>query len=50
MENVEVDIDKVKIVVYFEVIEIFEDIDPYPVLLGINWLFDDNFIRNLKQW
>ena len=46
---VEVDINVVKEVADFEVIEILEDINPYAALLGIVWAFGNNSILNLKQ-
>jgi hypothetical protein len=36
LQNVEIDLVGVKTVVYFEVIEIMGEKDPYPNLLGIN--------------
>ena len=33
----------------FEVIEIFDDINPYPVLLGIDWATNMNGVINLKK-
>ena len=33
----------------FEVIEIFDDSNPYPVLLGIDWVIDMNGVINLKK-
>ena len=48
MENTEVDIDGVKTIANFEVIEILEDTNPYPTLLGIEWMFDNNAILDLK--
>lgn len=47
-----------KIVVYitgfkvradFEVIQIVEDVDPYPTLLGLDWAIDMGGIINLKK-
>jgi hypothetical protein len=49
LEQVEVNIEGVKTKVYFEVIEIMDDSDPYPTLLGIDWAFDNNAVLNLKQ-
>jgi hypothetical protein len=37
LEQVEVNIEGVKTKEYFEVIEIMDDSDPYPSLLGIDW-------------
>ena len=33
----------------FEVIEIVDDNNPYPTLLGINWATDMNRVINLKK-
>ena len=33
----------------FEVIEIVEDVDPYPVLLGLDWAIDMGGVINLKK-
>ena len=33
----------------FEVIEIIDDNTPYPMLLGIDWAFDNQAIINLKK-
>ena len=34
----------------FEVIEIVDDRNPFPVLLGIDWASDMNGVINLKKW
>jgi hypothetical protein len=39
---VEVNIEGVKTKADFEVIEIMDDSNPYPSLLGIDWEFDNN--------
>jgi hypothetical protein len=49
LEQVEVNIEGVKTKAYFEVIEIMDDSDPYPALLGIDWEFDNNVMLNLKK-
>jgi hypothetical protein len=49
LEQVEVNIEGVKTKVDFEVIEIMDDSDPYPALLGIDWAFDNNAVLNLKK-
>jgi hypothetical protein len=41
-------IDGVSSVAYFEVIEIVDDSQPYIVLMGIEWSFDNQEIINLK--
>ena len=40
LPKVMVDIVGVKVLVDFEVIEIVEDADPYPALLGLDWAID----------
>ena len=50
LNDVEVNIDGVKIVVKFEVIEILEDVYPYLEMFGIDWAFGNNFILNLNEW
>jgi hypothetical protein len=49
LEQVEVNIEGVKTKDDFEVIEIMDDSDPYPALLGIDWAFDNNAVLNLKK-
>jgi hypothetical protein len=49
LEQVEVNIEGVKTKVDFEVIEIMDESDPYPTLLGIDWAFDNNVVLNLKK-
>ena len=49
LNDVEVNIDGVKIVVKFEVIEILEDAYPYLEMFGIDWAFENNFILNLNE-
>jgi hypothetical protein len=34
---------------YFEVIEIVDDNQPYPTLMGLEWAFDNQDIINLKR-
>ena len=43
------DIDSVSMRGDFEVIEIFNDRNPYPTLLGIDWATDMNGFINLKK-
>jgi hypothetical protein len=43
-----VDLDRVRTKEKFEVIEIVDDTTPYPVLLGMDWVFDNQDIINLK--
>ena len=44
-----VDITGVKVWADFEVIQIVEDVDPYPMLLGLDWAIDMGGIINLKK-
>jgi len=46
---VEIDIAGVKSVVYFEVIEIMGDKDPYPELLGIDWAYENYVVIDLNK-
>jgi hypothetical protein len=46
---VEVNIEGVKTKVDFEVIEIMDESNPYPSLLGIDWAFENNVVLNLKK-
>jgi hypothetical protein len=34
---------------YFEVIEIVDDSQPYPAVVGLEWAFDNQEIINLKE-
>ena len=47
--NVMVDIIGVKALADFEVIEIVEDMDPYPALLGLHWAINIEGVINLKN-
>jgi len=49
LQGVTVDIEGVNAQVDFEVIEIINDSNPYPVLLGIDWATDMNGLINLKK-
>ena len=44
-----VDIEGVSVLVDFEVIEIVDESNPYPTLLGIDWATDMNRVINLKK-
>ncbi len=44
-----VDIGGASALVDFEVIEIVDDINPYLMLLGIDWTTDMNGVINLKE-
>jgi hypothetical protein len=50
MEQVEVKIEVMKTKKNFEVIEIMDDSYPYPMLLLIDWEFDNNGNLNLNKW
>ena len=47
--SVPVDIDGVCTVAEFEVIEIIDDNNPYPALLGIEWAMENAVVINLKK-
>lgn len=49
LEGVVVVIKGVSMQTNFEVIEIVEDNNPYPTLLGIDWATDMNGVINLKK-
>lgn len=49
MSNVPVDIDGVRSLVDFKVIEIIDDSNLFPKLLGIDWDFDNLVVINLKK-
>lgn len=45
-----VDIEGTSALDDFEVIEIVDDNNPYPTLLGIDWAIDMNIVIKLKKW
>ena len=47
--GVPVNIDGVHNVAYFEVIEIVDDSQPYPDLMGLEWAVDNQEIIKLKR-
>lgn len=49
LSGIIVDIDGVRITTDFEVIDIVDDSNPYPTLLGLDWEFDNMAIINLKK-
>ena len=49
LPNILVDITRVKIQADFEVIQIVEDANPYPALLGLDFAIDMGGIINLKK-
>ena len=50
LQSVTVDIEGMSALADFEVIEIVDDIKPYPALLGIDWATDMNGVINQKKW
>jgi len=44
------DIEGASALADFEVIEIVDDNNPYPALLGIDWANDMNKVINIKKW
>ena len=49
MYGVTIDIENASALADFEVIEIVDDSNPYPVLLGIDWVIDMNGVINLNK-
>ena len=49
LQGVMVDIEGASLLVDFEVIEIVDNRNPYPMLLGIDWTTDMNRVINLKK-
>jgi hypothetical protein len=49
LENMEIDVARVKTVANFEFIEIMGDKDPYHVLLGIDWAYDNYAVIDLRK-
>ena len=49
LSNVPVDIDGVRSLADFEVIEIIDESNPFLALLGIDWAFDNLVFINLKK-
>jgi len=49
LPRVLVNMDGVKSVAEFKVIDIVDDSNPYPALLGIEWAMNNNAIINLKR-
>jgi hypothetical protein len=49
LQNVEVDLDGVKTMEYFKVIEIMGEKDPYPNLLGIIWAYENYIVIDLNK-
>ena len=49
LSNVPVDIDGVRSLADFKVIEIFDDSNPFPKLVGIDWDFENLIVINLNK-
>jgi len=49
LSGVPVDLDRVRSLAEFEVIDIIDDNNSYPSLLGIEWALDNNVVINLKK-
>jgi len=49
LESMLIDIEGVRSTATFEVIEIVDDSNPYPALLGLEWAFENLFVVNLKK-
>ena len=49
LHGVTVDIECVSALVDFKVIEIVDEKNPYPALLGVDWAFDMDGLINLKN-
>ena len=49
LKGVTVDIEGASALADFEVIDIVDDNNPYPTLLGIDWATDMNGVINLKK-
>jgi len=49
LQGMTADIEGVSALADFEVIEIVDDSNPYPVPLGIDWFTDMNGVINLKK-
>ena len=50
LQGVTVDIEGASMLEDFEVIEIVDDRNPYPVILGIDWSTNMYRVINLKKW
>jgi hypothetical protein len=48
LKGVTIDLDGVRTKADFELIEIVDGTTPYPTLLGLDWVFDNQAIINLK--
>jgi hypothetical protein len=41
LKGIPMDLDGVRTMTYFEVIDIVDKTTPYPILLGLDWAFDN---------
>ena len=48
LSKVVVNIEGLKVLADFEVIQIIDDTDPYPALLGLDWAIDMDGVINMK--
>ena len=49
LTQVPIEVESLKTQAYFEVINIADDTNPYPALLGIEWMIDNHTIINFKK-
>ena len=49
LQGITVDIEGVNMLADFKVLEIVDDLNPYPTLLGIDWATNMNRVINLKK-
>jgi len=49
LQGIVVDIKGASALADFEVIEVVDDSNPYPTLLGIDWATDMNGVVNMKK-
>ena len=49
LENVPIEIDGIRTFADFKVIEIVDDSFPYPAFLGIDWVFNNSTVVDLKK-
>jgi hypothetical protein len=47
--GVPMNIDGVHSIAYFKVIEIVDNSQPYPMLMGLEWAFENHVIINMKK-
>lgn len=50
LQGVTIDIEGASVQADFEVMEIFDDNNPYTMILRIDWAIDMNGVINLKKW